>query len=212
MQISCENLSVGYGTTEILRGINFEIFKGDFVCIIGENGVGKTTLFKTLLGIQKPLSGEVVYGDGVKESGIGYVPQQLSIQIGFPASVQEVVQSGVKSKGIFYSKQEKELVSSYLKRLGLWGMRYKPFNDLSGGQKQRVLIARALCTTDKILLLDEPTAGLDSPAINGVYALLEDLNKEGITIIMITHDSGFLNHFESKVFKLSKGRLEERHQ
>jgi zinc transport system ATP-binding protein len=212
MQISCNNLSIGYGTIEVARGINFEIFKGDFVCIIGENGVGKTTLFKTLLGIQKPLSGEVVYGDGVKESGIGYVPQQLSIQKGFPASVQEVVQSGVKSKGIFYSKQEKELVSSYLKRLGLWGMRYKPFNDLSGGQKQRVLIARALCTTDKILLLDEPTAGLDFPTINGVYALLEDLNKEGITIIMITHDSSFLNYFESKVFKLSKGRLEESHQ
>lgn len=190
MQITCENLSIGYSDITLHENINFSIPSGSYTCVIGENGVGKSTLIKTLLGLIPPLSGSIIMENGLKSLDIGYLPQQTQVQKDFPASVFEVVLSGCLNKiGIrpFYNKKEKQLANEMLEKLGILDLAKKSYSQLSGGQQQRVLLARALCATNKILLLDEPTAGLDMATTAEFYQLLRELNKEGITIIMITH-------------------------
>lgn len=189
--ITGKNLALGYDGRVIISDLNFEINKGDYVCIVGENGIGKSTLIKTLLHLQQVVRGEIITGDGLMPYEIGYLPQQTMIQKDFPATVWEVVLSGTLSKsGLspFYGKKQKELAQEKLKQLGMWELRKKCYRHLSGGQQQRALLARALCATTKVILLDEPVTGLDPKATVEFYELLSQLNKEGITVIMVSHD------------------------
>lgn len=190
-QLSCENLSLGYEGTEIVHGLNFTVSAGDYLCVVGENGSGKSTLVKTILGLTAPVSGHVVWGDGLTRSEIGYLPQQTAVQRDFPASVWEIVLSGcLPGKGFrpFYSSADKKTALRNLDRLGISELKDRCYRDLSGGQQQRVLLARALCATRKLLLLDEPVSGLDPVVTAELYRLIESLNREGITVIMISHD------------------------
>ncbi len=189
--ITVNNLSLGYDGQVIVKDLNFSVNPGDYLCIVGENGSGKSTLMKTLLGLKQPLGGEILTGDGLEAGEIGYLPQQTMIQKDFPASVREIVLSGCQARlGLrpFYSKEEKRLAQENMERMGLTELADRCYSDLSGGQQQRVLLARALCATGKVLLLDEPVAGLDPVVTAQMYCLIERLNKEGITILMISHD------------------------
>ncbi len=191
MQIICQDLSIGYNNITLHENINFGITAGSYTCIIGENGVGKSTLVKTLLGLVPPICGTITVEDKLRSIDIGYLPQQTQIQKDFPASVFEVVLSGCLNKvGFrpFYNKTEKKLAKEMLTKLGILHLSNKSYSELSGGQQQRVLLARALCATNKILLLDEPATGLDVTTTSEFYRLIKSLNKEGITIIMITHN------------------------
>ena len=190
--LTCQDLSVGYDRNEIIHSLDFSVSAGDYLCIIGENGSGKSTLMKTILGLQSPLSGKVLTGDGLNPNEIGYLPQQTVVQRDFPASVWEVVLSGCCSRsGLrpFYNKEEKRLAKENIEKMELTPLIKRCYRELSGGQQQRVLLARALCATKKLLLLDEPVSGLDPKVTAEMYELIERLNKEdGITIIMISHD------------------------
>ena len=189
--LSCQGLALGYDGKEILRDLTFEVNAGDYLCIVGENGSGKSTLMRTILGLQPALSGEIRLGDGLKQSEIGYLPQQTVVQKDFPASVWEIVLSGCQSRNPlkpFYSREEKALAAQSLERMGIQAFAKRCYRELSGGQQQRVLLARALCATRKCLLLDEPVSGLDPKVTEQLYALIERLHQQGITIIMISHD------------------------
>ena len=191
-QLICQNLCVGYDGKPVLQDLNFEVFAGDYILIVGENGTGKSTLIRTILGLQAPISGKIITEDGLKRNEIGYLPQQNIIQKDFPASVMEIVLSGCQGRcGLrpFYSKREKNLALEAMEKIHITPLSKRCFSELSGGQKQRVLLARALCATQKMLLLDEPVSGLDPKATAEMYSLIEELNKKaGITIIMISHD------------------------
>lgn len=191
-QLVCKNLVVGYEGNVILNDISFEINKGDYLCVIGENGTGKTTLMKTVLGLKKQMAGDIIWGDGLQTNEIGYLTQQSEIQREFPASVKEVVLSGFQSNcGLrpFYNKKEKAQAMNMMKKMGIDSYAKRCYRELSGGQQQRVLLARALCATEKILFLDEPVSGLDPKVSKEMYQMVERLNKEeAVSIIMISHD------------------------
>ena len=190
--LTCRDLSLGYDGQEIVHGLNFTVNPGDYLCIVGENGSGKSTLMKTILGLQAPLGGKILTGDGLKLSEIGYLPQQTVVQREFPASVWEIVLSGCCSQtGLrpFYNKKEKQTARDNIARMGLTPLTGRCYRELSGGQQQRVLLARALCATRKMLLLDEPVSGLDPKVTVEMYDLIRSLNeKDGITVVMISHD------------------------
>ena len=190
-QIICQNLSVGYDSKIILENLSFEVNKGDYLCIVGENGSGKTTLIKSILGLIPTISGKLKTGDGLKSNEIGYLPQQTIVQRDFPASVREIVLSGCQGRvGLrpFYSKSDKLLAEENMKKMEITDLSKRCYRELSGGQQQRVLLARALCATQKLLLLDEPVSGLDPRVTTGMYQTIKSLNEEGISIIMISHD------------------------
>ncbi len=191
-QLICQNLSVGYDSQTVLRDINFTVNPGDYLYIMGENGSGKSTLMKTILGLIPPIGGKIQTGDGLRGNEIGYLPQQTTAQKDFPASVREIVLSGCQGHcGLrpFYSKEEKRLAADSMERMGIGSLAGRSYRELSGGQQQRVLLARALCATRKMLLLDEPVSGLDPKAADKMYRLIDDLNQhDGITILMISHD------------------------
>lgn len=189
--LTCRDLCLGYDGKEILHNLNFEIHIGEYLCIVGENGSGKSTLMKTVLGLQTPMSGKILTGDGLTRSQIGYLPQQTVVQKDFPATVREIVLSGCQGKcGLrpFYTKNEKQLAAENMEKMGIAHLTKRCYRELSGGQQQRVLLARALCAAKKMLLLDEPVSGLDPNATANMYALIEKLNREGIAIVMISHD------------------------
>ena len=189
--ILCENASLGYEGKSVVDNLNFEVNQGDYLCIVGENGSGKSTLMKTLLGLRAPMTGKITIGDGLKHNEIGYLPQQTIVQRDFPASVMEIVMSGfLNHSGLrpFYNKSETKMAKDIMEKLGIVKLSKECYRDLSGGQQQRVLLARALCATQKMLLLDEPVAGLDPVVTNEMYELISDINKAGTTIIMISHD------------------------
>lgn len=191
-QLSCQNISLGYDAKVILRDLSFSINAGDYLCVVGENGSGKTTLMKTLLGLHPLISGQIITGDGLHSNEIGYLPQQSDLQKDFPASVREVVLSGCQAGcGLrpYYSRQEKLLAASLMEKVHISDLAKNCYRELSGGQQQRVLLARALCATRKLLMLDEPVSGLDPNATAEMYRLMNELNQgDGITIIMISHD------------------------
>ena len=189
--LTCENLSLGYDGRTILEGLSFSVSRGDYLCIVGENGSGKTTLMKTILGLQPPVKGRVTTGEGLFRREIGYLPQQTQVQKDFPASVREIVLSGcVGRSGLrpFYNRAEKRLALEAMEKMGIAGLAKRCYRELSGGQQQRVLLARALCAAQKMLLLDEPVAGLDPRVSAELYRLIDGLNCSGISIVMITHD------------------------
>lgn len=190
--ITCNNLKLGYNGREIIQNLSFQVDRGNYLCVVGENGSGKSTLMRTILGLQAPMSGQIQKGDGLKESQIGYLPQQTPVQKDFPASVWEVVLSGCEGGcgwRPYYTKAEKDRALENIRSMGLSALKKRCYRELSGGQKQRVLLARALCATDMLLFLDEPVSGLDPKVTEEMYALIEKLNREqGITVIMISHD------------------------
>ena len=191
-QLTCQDLCVGYDGKPVLQGLGFEVFAGDYLCIVGENGSGKSTLMKTILGLQQPIRGRILTGDGLRKNEIGYLPQQTQVQKDFPASVREIVLSGCQGRcgsRPFYNKEEKQLAADAMKKMQITQLAKRCYRELSGGQQQRVLLARALCATRRMLLLDEPVSGLDPKVAAEMYALIEKLNrKDGITVIMISHD------------------------
>jgi len=191
-QIICEDVVLGYEGKVVVQGLNFSVFGGDYLCIVGENGSGKTTLIKALLGLKAPTSGQIQIGDGLRPYEIGYLPQQTTVQKDFPASVEEIVLSGCLNRcgwRPFYKKEEKRIAADNMEKMGIRQLAKQCYRGLSGGQQQRVLLARALCATRKMLLLDEPVAGLDPMVTVEMYELISRLNKEeGITIIMVSHD------------------------
>ena len=189
--ITCKDAAFAYEGNVVVDELNFEVNSGDYLCIVGENGSGKTTLMRGLLGLMSPKRGSIQTGDGLSSTEIGYLPQQTSAQKDFPASVFEVVLSGRLSKrGIlpFYSRQDRAAALENMEKLGITDLRRKCFRELSGGQQQRVLLARALCASEKVLLLDEPVSGLDPLATSELYRLIQTLSQSGVTIIMISHD------------------------
>ena len=190
--LTCEHLTLGYEGRAVLSDVSFTVNAGDYLCVVGENGSGKTTLMKTLLGLQKPLGGRITFGEGLRQREIGYLPQQTIVQRDFPATVWEIVLSGCQARmgrRPFYSREEKALARQNLERLELQPLTRRCYRELSGGQQQRVLLARALCATQKLLVLDEPVSGLDPRVTAEMYALIRSLNQQdGVTILMISHD------------------------
>ena len=208
--ISCKNLSFAYDGVTVLHGLNFEIEQGNYLCIMGENGAGKSTLMKGLLGLKKPSGGKVTFGEDLRTREIGYLPQQTPVQKDFPASVWEVVLSGCLSgMGLrpFYSKAEKDRAVRNMQALEIMDLKDRCYRDLSGGQQQRVLLARALCATRKVILLDEPVAGLDPLVTINMYKLIERINREmGITVIMVSHDIQAATRYASHILHLGEDR------
>ncbi|MDR1664024.1 MAG: ABC transporter ATP-binding protein [Clostridiales bacterium] len=190
-QLSCHDLSLGYDGKTVVSGLSFSVNAGDYLCVIGENGSGKSTLVKALLKLKNPLSGSITSDEGLMPDEIGYLPQQTAAQKDFPASVREVVRSGCLNRtGLrpFYSREEKQMAEDNMEKFGIADLARKCYRELSGGQQQRALLARALCATRKMLLLDEPAAGLDPAVSAEMYELIQKLNGEGITVVMVSHD------------------------
>lgn len=207
--IKCENLSLGYEDGIVASNINFEVNKGDYLCIIGENGAGKSTLMKTLLHLTPLMGGSMTMGDGLSTNEIGYLPQQTLVQKDFPASVWEIVISGtIPSLGWrpFYGKKQKELAKKNMERMDIWNLKDECYRNLSGGQQQRVLLARALCATSKLLVLDEPVTGLDPKVTVEFYQLIERLNQEGLTIIMVSHDIQAATTYASHILHVARDK------
>ena len=205
--ITATDLSLGYDNQVIVSNLDFSVDKGDYLCIVGENGSGKSTLMKTLLLLKEPLGGHIETGDGLKANEIGYLPQQTVVQKDFPASVKEIVLSGCQGRcGLrpFYNKEEKNLAKENMERMGITDLADRCYRELSGGQQQRVLLARALCATRKVLLLDEPVAGLDPVVTEDMYELICKLNREGIAIMMITHDISAASKYADHVLHIGR--------
>ncbi len=206
--IEVKELSFAYYQNLILKNINFSVNKGDFLCIVGENGSGKSTLIKCILGLNKVEKGEITV-----QSRIGYLPQMTEIQSNFPATIEEIVLSGTIPDDVlkvFYTRENKEKAYNIMKQLNLYDMRKKCFYDLSGGQRQRVLIARALCSTKDIILLDEPVNGLDPKIVYEIYKLLAKINKEEkITIVMVSHDVDRALEYANRVIEIEHGEIKQ---
>lgn len=195
--ITCKDLTLGYEGHAIVSDLNFKVSKGEYLCIVGENGTGKSTLIKTLLHLQDAISGEIIIGDGLKAYEVGYLPQQTIVQKDFPATVEEIVLSGTLAKcgwRPFYRKAEKKLAEEKMKRMEVWNLRKSCYRNLSGGQQQRTLLARALCAASKVILLDEPVTGLDPRVTGEFYQVTKDLSNEGIAVIMVSHDVQALSY------------------
>ena len=210
-QLCCKNVGFAYGGETVLSGVNFSVNAGDYLCIVGENGSGKSTLMKGILGLKEPSEGKIIFGDGLKANEIGYLPQQTGIQRDFPASVGEVVLSGrISGMGhrLFYSRADREAASENLERMGIEELKDRCYMELSGGQQQRVLLARAMCATKKLLLLDEPVTGLDPNAANEMYNLIKLINLcDKISVIMVTHDVHEAVRYATHILHLGHGQL-----
>ncbi len=208
--LTCENVAAGYEGAPVIEGLNFAVERGDYLYIVGENGSGKSTLMKTVLGLIKLRTGRVVTGEGLKRTEIGYLPQQTAVQKDFPASVREIVLSGCLNRmGLrpFYTRREKELAARNMARLGVTPLASHCYRELSGGQQQRVLLARALCATRKLIMLDEPVTGLDPRVTTEMYELVAALNRdEGLTVVMISHDIAAAVRYATHILHLGGGK------
>jgi len=206
MLFDVKNLSLGYEKEKIINNISFCVNEKDFIIVVGKNGAGKSTLIKGILGLIKPMEGEIIFDSSLNRKLIGYMPQETKVESSFPASVMEIVLSGrINKMGFrpFYNKEDKEKAIEALKILNVYDIKNKSFCDLSGGQRQKVLLARSLCATDKLLILDEPSNNLDNTSREEFYLLLMKLNKElGISIIMISHDADIDKMLGNKVLRI----------
>ncbi len=206
--LACRDAAFAYDGQVVLSGVTFEVNAGDYLCIVGENGSGKTTLMKGLLRLVAPLRGKIILGEVLRQDEIGYLPQQSPAQRDFPASVKEVVESGLRGKRLFLRHRDRERAREALELLEAASLYGRSFMDLSGGQKQRVLLARALCSAKKLLLMDEPTAGLDPIVARELYRLIEKINREkGIAVVMISHDVHTASQFATHILHLQQTPL-----
>ncbi len=208
--MTCKNAAFSYDGKTVVQDVNFLVESGQYLCIVGENGSGKSTLIKGLLGLLSPEQGEIIYHD-LKRSDIGYLPQQTAVQRDFPASVYEVVLSGCLS-GLgtlpFFRRADHERAEKAMKRLRITDLKKACYRELSGGQQQRVLLARALCSTRKLLLLDEPISGLDPMATADLYEQIHRLNREdGITVVMVSHDIAAAVAYATHILHLKQSPL-----
>ncbi len=211
--VNCRGLRLGYASRLVASCPDFTVGAGDFLAVVGPNGSGKTTLLKTVAGLIHPLAGDILMPEEVANGGIGYLPQAKEVQRDFPASVTEVVESGCQAlRGLrpFYTREEKKLVREAIDRFGIAHLAKRSFRELSGGQRQRVLLARALCAPRKLLLLDEPSTGLDPDAQEDLHALLGEVNKSGLAVMMVTHDLSPALRLASHVLALGDGAHFER--
>lgn len=202
--ISVNNLSIGYDGDIVAKDINFKINRGDYLCVVGSNGAGKSTLIKTLLSFIPKVAGDIEFNIGKNE--IGYLPQQTVVQREFPASVWEIVLSG-RTNGKFkpfFTIEDKKIAKENMEKLDVYKFKDRSYKTLSGGQQQRVLLARALCSTKTILLLDEPVTGLDPEMTKQMYELIKMLNEEGVTIIMISHDLDAVTTYASHILRIGE--------
>lgn len=203
--ISVDDLTLSYENMTVIRNMSFRVNNGDYLCIVGENGSGKSTLIKALLSLKKPVGGSITFSGGLRRNEIGYLPQQTGAQQDFPASVWEVVLSGcLNSRRIrpFYSDRERKMAAQNMERLGITHLKKRSYRELSGGQQQRVLLARALCATKKLLLLDEPVSGLDPMVTAEMYELISSINQSDVTVIMVTHDISAAMKYASHILCL----------
>ncbi|MDR0644036.1 MAG: metal ABC transporter ATP-binding protein [Treponema sp.] len=204
--LSCQKAAFGYDGHIVVRDLSFAVQRGDYLCIVGENGSGKSTIVKGVLRLINPLQGCVYFSQDIKTKEIGYLSQTEAVKKDFPAGVSEIVLSGVVgSMGLrpFYTHKEKEMAGDTMKRLEIFNLKGRCFRELSGGQQRRVLIARALCASRKLLVLDEPAAGLDPLATQELYNLLAKLNHEvSITIISVTHDIQAAIKYASRILHI----------
>ncbi|GHV88033.1 zinc ABC transporter ATP-binding protein [Spirochaetia bacterium] len=204
--LTCQNAAFGYDGYAVTGGLDFTVTAGDYLCIVGKNGSGKSTLIKGMLRLLNPLQGEIVFCNGLKKDTIGYLSQQTAAKKDFPAGVFEIVLSGaIGGMGLrpFYSAKEKRRALDTMDCLGIPELKDRTFRELSGGQQRRVLIARALCATQSLLVLDEPAAGLDPLATVELYTLLQKINTTmGITIIMVSHDIEAAAQYATKILHL----------
>ena len=210
-QLTCKNLTLGYDNRAIQEDLNFSIDAGDYLCIVGENGSGKSTLMKTLLHLQPPISGNIELGDGLKKNEIGYLPQQTLAQRDFPASVREIVLSGCQSRcGLrpFYNKEEKMVAQKAMEKMMIQDLADQCYRELSGGQQQRVLLARALCAAQKILLLDEPAAGMNPQETNELTEFIGRIRDEfHMTILLIEHHMDLVMDISDRIYVIDFGEL-----
>ena len=205
--ISVKDVSLGYGQNVIVSGLNLEINEGDFICVVGANGAGKTTFIRGLLGLNRPMAGMIKYKD-LEQKYIGYMPQETAIDENFPASVMEIVLSGTLNRRVFsvlYDKTAKKIALKNLRLLKIEKLKDKSFADLSGGQRQKVLLARALSATQKLLILDEPSNNLDAKSKRDLYELIKKINGDGVAVIMVTHDLDHGNLIGNKILSLRDG-------
>ena len=206
--IKCNNIEFKYDGKEILKNISFEVNKGDYLCIIGENGSGKSTLLNIISGVLKPNNGTVTLDSNLSKKEIGYLPQKSEIYENFPASVYEVVISGCVNKLSiipFCRRKEKQIANYNMNLLEISNIKNKCFHELSGGQKQRVLLARTLCSTRDIILLDEPVSGLDPIITESFYNVVNHLNNEhGTTVVMVSHDIQNCFKYASHILYIGK--------
>ena len=208
MILKCSNLTIGHNNHIVLKDIDLESNQGEYVCIFGDNGSGKSTLVKTILGLLPKIKGEIVFGDDLKQRSIGYLPQKNDNLADFPASVYEVVRSGCLNRlgcRPFYGKKEVQKAKKTMEILKITNLSNRSFSELSGGQQQRVLLARALCATDKLLILDEPFTGLDGVTAKQLYETLDEINQElGVTIIIVSHFIEDILKHATKVIHLTQ--------
>lgn len=206
-----EGVSFSYDQYTVIKNLSFKVHEGDYVWVIGENGTGKSTLIKGLLNLKKPSSGQIIFNETLKQSEVGYLPQQTVIQKEFPASVWEIILSGCLNQCGWlplYKKSDKERAVKWMKELGIYELRDCCYRELSGGQQQRVLLARALCATKKLLILDEPVANLDPKATQDFYRLMHRINQENkIAIVMVSHDIENKIEHATQVVHLKKGEF-----
>jgi zinc transport system ATP-binding protein len=205
--IACRNVSFAYEGAAVIESLSFEVNAGDCLCIVGENGAGKSTLVRGLLGLLPCSSGSIEFGEGLKAAEIGYLPQQTPAQKDFPASAFEVALSGRLARlGMrpFFSRSDRTQALACMEKMGVADLRNRCYRELSGGQQQRVLLARALCAAERVLLLDEPAAGLDPVATRELYSLIEEMRESGFTIVMVSHDIGAAVRLASCILHLQK--------
>jgi zinc transport system ATP-binding protein len=205
--LECNGVTLSYHGKEVVKDLSFSVEKGDYFCIVGENGSGKSTLLKSLLGLKKPEKGTITFADGVTRNRIGYLPQKTAVQRDFPATVEEVVRLGLlgQKKGrIFFSKEEFLRAEKQMEMLEILPLRKQSFRNLSGGQQQRVLLAKALTAAEELLILDEPVNGLDYVVTGELYRHIKEKNKEGMTVIMVSHDMETALHSANKVLHLAE--------
>ena len=207
--ITLKDVTIAFEGVPAVEHVSYQVNRGDYMVLIGENGSGKSTLMRAMLGLVHPCAGTVRYGDGLKRNQIGYLPQQTAVQRDFPASVEEVVLSGcINQLGarFFYGKNLQRKAREKMALLDIEKLSDKSYRTLSGGQQQRVLLARALCATDALLLLDEPVTGLDPGSTQELYGLIRNLNREhGVSIVMVSHDLHGSMADANKVLAVDRG-------
>lgn len=206
--VSVSDVTLSYDNLTVAEHVSFDVEFGDYVCIVGENGTGKSTLLKTVVGIHQPKSGHILFDCDIRNGDIGYLPQQTVVRDDFPASVGEIVLSGclgLLGKRPFFGAEERRIADKNMDLLGISDLKKTSFRELSGGQRQRVLLAKALCCARKILVLDEPVTGLDPLVTADMYSILRLINGEGVTIIMVSHEIGEAVKQASKILHLKHG-------
>lgn len=211
--VSVSNIVFGYAHAPILNQVSFEIQSGEFVGITGPNGASKSTILRVMLGLLKPWEGNITINEKNHEGkrlSIGYVPQQIaSFNIGFPSTTLELVQSGRFTKRKWFRKlnqEDEEIVENSLKMVGMWEFRHHKIGSLSGGQKQKIIIARVLASEADLLVLDEPTTGMDIVSRQGFYEFMyHQVKKHHRTVVMVTHELNEVERYLDKIIRLERG-------